>query len=248
MEKRIVLHNNSPYYSQLKDFIIEEIENGNLEHGYKLPSERELAEKYKVSRMTARHALTVLEREGFVERIVGGGGGTFVISKQIKLDSNSTFFSLSKKIRESGFKPESKIIYIRIEPVKANIAQSLGMKNDEDILVIKRLRIADGIPVAIELSQIPYHYCRGIEKYIKKDVSLYQVLEDLYSIKLVRTQSYIRISLSDARESKYLKIKNETACILIESTNFDTLGRKIEFSKTKARGDIVRYYFEEPIE
>lgn len=244
--KKITLDNESPYYSQLKDFLIEEIENGNLRHGDKLPSERELAETYKVSRMTARHALSVLEREGFVERIIGGG--TFVIGKKIKLDGDNNFLSFSKKIMESGSTPETKIVFTRIKSAKNCAVRSLDIEEDEQLMVIKRLRIADDIPIAIELSYIPYRYCPGIEKYIKKDVSLYKVLEDVYSIKLVRVEQYTRIALSDENESKLLKIKNDSPCIFIESTTFDTLGRKIEFAQTKARGDIVRYYDRKSIE
>ncbi|NMM60953.1 GntR family transcriptional regulator, partial [Priestia megaterium] len=73
MEKEI---DGIPYYQKLKTMFIEEIKNGNLKYGDKIPSERELADKFGVSRMTARHALSTLEREGFVERRVGVG--TFI--------------------------------------------------------------------------------------------------------------------------------------------------------------------------
>lgn len=71
-----------PFYKQLKKQILEEIKSGKLKHGDKLPSERELAEQFQISRMTARHTLSILEREGVVERRVGAG--TFINYKKLK--------------------------------------------------------------------------------------------------------------------------------------------------------------------
>ncbi|MEH7109648.1 MULTISPECIES: GntR family transcriptional regulator [Bacillaceae] len=236
--KNFETENSVPFYRQLKDLIADEIENGNLQHGDKLPSERELAERYKISRMTARHALSLLEREGYVERIVGAG--TFVTNRKIEMDF--TFNSFSKAMLDIGMMPTTKTISMDIVPAKSSVAKSLGIETGEELFSLKRLRMADEIPVAIELSQIPYKYCKGIEKYMNDNVSLYEVLEEVYSIKLLRATQYTRIVISDEIESRMLKVQNESACILLETVAYDDQERRIEYSQSVTRGDIVRFY------
>ncbi|RCX18114.1 GntR family transcriptional regulator [Fontibacillus phaseoli] len=229
-----------PFYKKLKEMIVEDIESGKLKQGDKLPSERDLAERHKISRMTARHALSLLEREGFVERTVGAG--TFVSNKKIRMDF--TFNSFSKAMLDIGMKPTTQTLDMKMVPATSSVAKALNLSGDEMLFSLKRLRLADGIPVAIELSQIPYRYCQGIEKYMNENVSLYQILEDIYSIQLHKASQYTRIAISDEMESRLLKIQNESACILLETVAYDTEGRSIEFSQSVTRGDIVSFYTE----
>jgi GntR family transcriptional regulator len=235
---------NTPFYEQLKIFFIEEIESGKLKTGDKLPSEREIAERFNVSRMTARHALSILEREGFVERIVGAG--TFVTNKRIQMDF-ITFSSFTNVLLSKGLVPLTQILETRREIAKATVAKALGINNDEEVVIIKRLRFANGIPISIQVSHIPYKYCKDIEQYIKDNVSLYDVLEDHYGIKLVKTKQFMRVSLSDENESRLLNIRKESPCIYFEETTSDSLGRAIEFSQLTTRSDIVNYYSEQTL-
>lgn len=229
-----------PIYKQLKNMILEDIESGKLKYGDKLPSERELAEKANISRMTARNALSILEREGFVERRVGAG--TF-IAKKIEMDL-ITFNSFSKELLIRGLEPTTKLLHMRKDHAKLTLANSLKIEVGEEIIVINRLRLGDHIPIAIEESYIPYKYCKGIEDYMSDNVSLYEILEKHYGITLIRADQYMQVVLSDEEESKLLKIKNEAPCILLEAVAFDTKGQAVEFSRSTTRSDIVKYYSE----
>ncbi|WP_010496691.1 GntR family transcriptional regulator [Paenibacillus elgii] len=229
-----------PFYQQIKNLFIQEIESGKWKQGDKLPSERELAAQYQISRMTARHAISILEREGFVERVVGSG--TFVTNRRIQLDFVE-FSSFSKTILSKGLRPSTNTVYKRKEPANGFVAKMLGISEGEEIWSLKRVRFADEIPVSIELSYIPYAYCRGIEAHMNgEDISLYQVLEERYGIKLVRADQTMRISLSDEAESKLLRIGNDSPCILVEAQAFDKNDKLIEFSQAQTRGDIVRFF------
>jgi GntR family transcriptional regulator len=230
-----------PYYQQLKSKFIEDIRSGKLNHGDKIPSERELAEKFNVSRMTARHAISILESEGVVERRVGAG--TFISIKRIRWDF-ITVNSFTKGMLDKGQIPSTSTIHMMQEPANDIIANVLQIPAGETLFSLKRLRIVNDIPVAIELSQIPYKYCQGIEKYMVSNVSLYQVLEEHYGITLVKQKQYTRISLSNETESQLLKIRNESSNLLIEGTTYDSLDRIIECYQTLARGDIVEIYSE----
>lgn len=232
---------STPFYKQLKNKIMDDIENGKLKNGDKLPSERELAEQFGVSRMTARHTLSILEREGIVERRVGAG--TFITNKKIEMDF-ITFNSFTKNMLGRGFIPGTKILYIKKDFAKPSLASKLKIQEGEEVIVIKRLRSVDNTPVAIEESTIPYKYCRGIEDLIADNVSLYQLLEDHYGIVLVKAKEYMQVCFSDEAESKYLRIRSESPCILLEAVAFDRNEQEIEFSRSITRSDIVRYYSE----
>ena len=95
----------SPFYMQLRNKLKDDIESGKYKHGDKLPSERELAEQFNISRMTARHTLSILEREGVVERSIGVG--TFITNNRIKMDFIN-FNSFSKAMLSKWFKPTNK--------------------------------------------------------------------------------------------------------------------------------------------
>lgn len=232
---------STPFYKQLKNKILDEIESGKLSSGDKLPSERELADLYGISRMTARHALSILEREGVVERRVGSG--TFVTNKKIEMDF-ITFNSFTKNMLGKGLRPNTQLLSVRKDLAKPSLARKLKVPEGEEVIVFRRLRLVDGTPVAIEESFLPYGYCPGIEEHIADDTSLYQVLEDVYQIVLVKAREYMQVTFSDEAESKLLRIKPESPCILLEAVAYDKKGREIEFSKSITRSDIVRYYSE----
>lgn len=238
MEKEI---DGIPYYQKLKTMFIEEIKTGNLKYGDKIPSERVLAEKFKISRMTARHALSTLEREGFVERRVGVG--TFISNRKIQWNF-ITVNSFTKGMEDKGLKPSTETIFAKIETADEFLASKLNISKGEEIFSLKRLRIVDNIPVAIELSQIPHKFCSQIEEYISTKVSLYNVLDEFYGLKLAKQKQYMRISLSDPIESKLLKIGNENPCLSIEGTTYDSFERPIEYYQILARGDLVEFYSE----
>lgn len=232
---------NTPYYQQIKELLIEDIKNGKLKHGDKVPSERELAETLQISRMTIRHAIDLLEREGLVER--RPRVGTFVTNRRIRWNF-ITVNSFTKGMVDKGLQPSTKKIHTLFEKADELLAKTLKIDVGEEVFSLKRLRIVDGIPIAIELSQIPYKYCEGIEKYMEDNVSLYEILEKKYNIQLIKQKQRMKIALSNSNESKLLNIKSESPCLLIQGTTQDASDRIIEYTTGLARGDIIEFYSE----
>ncbi len=231
----------TPFYQQLKDKIIDDIESGKLKHGDKLPSERELAEQYGISRMTARHTLSILEREGVVERRVGAG--TFISNYKIEMDF-ITFNSFTRTMLGKGLTPSTQVLSIKKSPAKPGISNKLHIPVGEEVVIIKRLRNVNGIPISIEESFIPYKFCPGIDLLITNNHSLYQMLESEYGITLVKAKEYMKVKLAEENDSKLLKIRSESPCVLREAVAYDDQGQPIEFSTSLTRSDIVRFYSE----
>ncbi|WP_391559967.1 GntR family transcriptional regulator [Robertmurraya sp.] len=231
----------TPVYIQLKNFFMKEIQSGRLNFGTKIPSERDLTKQYNVSRATARQALSLLEREGFVERIVGSG--TFVTNTRIQLDF-ITFNSFTNVLLDQGIVPATKMLKVCREEANPLIASKLNISSNEEIIVIKRLRFADGIPISIQTTHIPYIFCPKIEQFLKDNVSIYKILREEFNIDLVKTKQHMRVAYSNEEESKLLKIQSESPCLLLEEVTADRSGRNIDFSILKTRSDVVNYYSE----
>ncbi|MDQ0247018.1 DNA-binding GntR family transcriptional regulator [Bacillus fengqiuensis] len=230
-----------PFYKQLKDKILEEIESGKLKHGDKLPSERELANQYGISRMTARHTLSILEREGVVERRVGAG--TFLSNNKIEMDF-ITFNSFTNTMLGKGLTPSTQILSIGKTQAKPILANKLKVPEGEELVAIKRLRLVNERPISIEESFIPDRYCPSIEQLITNDSSLYQILEEEYGIILVKAKEYMQITVSEESESKLLRIRSESPCVFREAVAYAHQDKEIEFSTSLTRGDIVKFYSE----
>ncbi|MCM3789729.1 GntR family transcriptional regulator [Domibacillus indicus] len=230
-----------PYYQQLKKIFINHIKNGKLSYGDKIPSERELADIYQVSRMTARHAVMMLEREGFVERRVGAG--TFITNERIRWNT-VTVNSFTKGMQDKGRAPSTRTLIMEEREADAQTAEQLKVSEGERLFYLKRLRKVDNIPLAIEVSQIPYRYCPQIEHYMEDNVSLYHVLHQYFDIQLIRQKQYMKISLASQSESTLLGVPDLSPCISIEGQAFAESGQPIEVSQTLARGDLVEFYSE----
>ncbi|MCP8970024.1 GntR family transcriptional regulator [Ectobacillus ponti] len=232
---------DQPFYRKLKEKILEDIESGRLKHGDKLPSERELASQYGISRMTARHTLSILEREGVVERRVGAG--TFISNHKIEMDF-ITFNSFTNTMLGKGLVPSTQILSIRRTPARKRLADRLNIAEGEELFSIKRLRIVNDRPIAIEESFIPGHYCRGIEAHITEQSSLYRILEEQYGIVLVKAREHMQVTVSDEDDSKLLRVRSGSPCIFREAVAYDEEATAIEFSTSLTRGDIVKFYSE----
>ena len=143
--------------------------------GTAIPSERQLSADLGVSRLTVRAALDALAREGYVVR--RRGSGTYV--QQPKIAQELTMTSFSEDMRRRGMTPGSRTLSMDTELAGARLGRLLRVSPSEKILVIKRLRLADGETMAIETLHLPSALVPGLEA---KDLggSFYELLHDRY--------------------------------------------------------------------
>lgn len=118
----------------------------NAEPGTPAPSERDLAEQFGVARMTVRHAIDALVAQGLLERIAGRG--TFVTKPLI--DMQMRLSSYSEEMERRGKRPESKTLLARRETAGPGVARALEIEEGSAIAHWQRLRLADGVPMAIQ--------------------------------------------------------------------------------------------------
>src|SRR3954447_22844737 len=130
--------------SQTRDSVIELIEQ--LGVGSAIPSERQLSSDLHVSRLTVRAALDDLVREGYLVR--RRGAGTFV--REPKIAQELTMTSFSEDMRRRGMRPGSRTLSLSTMLAGAFLGRALHVSPSEPIVVAKRLRLADGVTMAIE--------------------------------------------------------------------------------------------------
>ncbi|MCO6672098.1 GntR family transcriptional regulator [Cutibacterium avidum] len=136
-------------YVTVRDYLVELIDT-RLSVGDVVPSERELAERFGVSRMTVRQAVDSLVSSGRLER--RRGSGTYV--RAPKVDVQSRISSFSEEMRQRGMIPDTRVLRGEELPATPDVAVWLGIEPGESVHFIYRVRLADGIPMAVERTWI----------------------------------------------------------------------------------------------
>lgn len=169
------LYKNSPLprYYQFKEIMRERVRQGEWKPGELIPSERELSESYGISRMTERQAITDLVNEGLFYR--EQGKGTFV--SQLKLTQQlMRLTGFIEDLKARGQRPGTRVLSASMLPANVEMAECLRIEVGMPLFCMKRLRLADEAPLAIEFSQI---YFKGCERLLNENFeqnSLYHVL------------------------------------------------------------------------
>lgn len=224
-------------YYQLKEAIIEKIKSNEWPVESRIPTERQLCEIYKVSRITVRQALGELEQEGYLSR--KQGRGTFVTAQKIE-QRLSKFYSFSEEISNMGYVPGTEILtFITIE-ADEDIARNLDIERNSMVYKIKRIRLANNEPFAVETSYIPFIMFNDLKEDEIAYYGLYNTLKKKYNIhpdEAVETFEAVLISSEDAHS---LQISKNSPGILLERFTHAS-GRTMEYCRSIIRGDRYKY-------
>jgi GntR family transcriptional regulator len=203
--------------------------------GTAIPSERQLSAELGVSRLTLRAALDDLAREGRLVR--RRGSGTYV--QQPKISQELTITSFSDDMRRRGMVPGSRTLSLRSTHAGARLGRFLQVSPSEQILVIKRLRLADGETMAIETLHIPEAVVPGLTAK-SLDGSFYELLQERYGIVIASGTQAIEPTVTNEEESAALGVPLHSPAFLFERTSRDQKGRTIEYVHSVYRGDRYR--------
>jgi GntR family transcriptional regulator len=203
--------------------------------GNAIPSERQLSADLGVSRLTVRAALDDLAREGYLVR--RRGSGTYV--QQPKIAQELTMTSFSEDMRRRGMAPGSRTLSLTRELAGARLGRLLRVSPSEEILVIKRLRLADGETMAIETLHLPAALVPGLEP---QDLagSFYELVRDRYGVIIASGTQAIEPTVTNEEESTALGVPLHSPAFLFERTSRDESSRTVEFVQSVYRGDRYR--------
>jgi GntR family transcriptional regulator len=235
------IYRNSPLprYYQLKEIMRDRIRSGEWKPGDLIPSERELGEQYGISRMTARQAITDLANEGLFYR--EQGKGTFVSQRKIT-QQLIHLTGFTEDIRARGQRPSTKVLSAEMLPADETTAEKLHIPPGTLIFRLQRLRLADGEPLAVEVSQISF---KGCERLLEDDLennSLYRILETKYGMPLMEADQELEAGLAVGEETQLLKVSVMSPVLFTRRTTYTVRNQPVEYAKAIYRGNKYTFY------
>jgi GntR family transcriptional regulator len=235
------IYRNSPLprYYQLKEIMRERVLSDEWKPGDLIPSERELSEKYGISRMTARQAITDLVNEGLFYR--EQGKGTFVSQRKIT-QQLMRLTGFTEDIKARGQKPGTKVLSALMFPADEITAEKLRIDPGTLVFRLQRLRLADDEPLAIELSQINF---KGCERLLEEDLeqnSLYRLLETKFGIPLMEADQELEAGLAGNEDAQLLKISTSRPVLFTRRITYTERNQPIEYAKAVYCGNKYIFY------
>jgi len=219
---------------ETRERVLELIEPLNV--GASIPPERQLSVELGVSRLTLRAALDELVREGYLVR--RRGAGTFVAEP--KVPKGMDIASFSDDMRARGLTPGSRTIDLREIPAGARLGRILHVSPAEPILSVKRLRLADGDPMAIELLHVRSSLVPGLSGPDLEENSFYDLLSSRYGISIVGGTQTVEPTVTNDEESSALGVPLHSPALLFERVTRSSAGDTVEYTSSTYRGDRYR--------
>jgi GntR family transcriptional regulator, N-acetylglucosamine utilization regulator len=212
--------------------------------GERMPTERELAERYGCSLITVRHALGELVREGRIERT--RGRGTFVMQPRIDRDIAGTM-SFAEEMRRRGLDPATRVVTSRIEPAGEAVGTLLGIAEDAPVVFLERVRLGGGEPLILEQARLPAERFPGLLAFDLEHRSLYDILSERYATRIVRARETVEPVMLRRREAELLELPTRSLALQIDGIAHAADGSAVEAARSFVRGDRTRYYLERDV-
>jgi GntR family transcriptional regulator len=212
--------NGTPAYQRIRSVIWKRIEAGQLKPGDVVDSERELAKIHRVSLMTARHALTSLEREGVVER--RRGAGTFVAPPKIHFNK---LMSYSEQMASRGLVAGSELLCNKLIDYEPEIAARLAVTPNQRLIKVERLRHAANEPFALEVCYLSAEEFGGLVSAPLGKGSLFSILERDFGVELAHADEEVDATAADSRIAELLAVPRGTPLLRIRQVIYSTKGK-----------------------
>jgi GntR family transcriptional regulator len=207
-----------------------------LETGDAIPSERQLSVDLGVSRLTVRAALDELVREGYLTR--RRGAGTFVAEPKVAKDLTTSSFS--EDMRQRGLTPGSQTLELAVVPAGARLGRILHVSPSEPVLVVKRLRLANDEPMAIELLHMRQSLVPGLTATDLEEGSFYDLLPERFGVWIDSGTQTVEPTVTNEEESTVLGVPLHSPALLFERVTRTADGTIVEFTSSTYRGDRYR--------
>lgn len=228
----------TPIYIQIAQAITQSIQDGEFVYGEKLPSERELAERYNITRVTARQAIDELVKRSVAYRIQGKG--TFLARPKIR--EASGFVSFTEELRQRGFRPGSKVLMQQVIIPPDAVAAKLQLEAGAKVLQLNRIRLADDQPVAVEYSYINLKLFPDIQNETFESQSLFDVMRHRFGVYPTWAEAEIEARLVTKQEAEWLIMEATQAVLVAHRLTFTESFEVLEVVDSVYPGDRFPIY------
>jgi GntR family transcriptional regulator len=227
-----------PLHDQVREAIESQILSGAIPAGARLQSERELADRLGVSRVTVRRALEALEREGLVR--AAPGSGRYVRGSELTEPPNE-LLSFTELGARRGLRATSHVLRSGVRPATLEEAEQAGVAPGAELFELERLRMLDGVAVALDRTRIPLAVAPSLPDVDFGERSLYETL-DAAGVAVSRADYSTEACAASAEQAQQLGVRTGDPLLFARTTSFDDAGRVVELGETFYRGDRYRFH------
>jgi len=194
----------SPLYQQIKALITRSLQGGEWRPGELIPSEVELAARFRVSQGTVRKAIEALADENLLVR--RQGKGTYVAS-HAEPTTRFRFLRLTPDAGEAGAL-ERRFVDCRRQRAAADVARLLALKTGDAVVQLRRLLSFGGKPVVLDDIWLPGQPFKGLtaERLADHDGPLYGLFESAFGVRMIRADEKLRAAAADADSAALLGV------------------------------------------
>ena len=220
-----------PVYYRLKQQLLETIDAAH--EGDRMPAERVLAQEFGTSRASVRLAIQELVVEGRLIR--EHGSGTYVARP--KLTQPLQLSSYTSDARAQGFEPGTRILELTSMAAGPRVGAKLGVAPASRVVLLVRLRTADGVPMAIERTHLVSARFPHLRRHLTAEDSLYRVLRDEYGAEPIESEDTIETGVLSPDDAALLGTEVGVPALLQTRLALDADGSALEWTESTYRGD-----------
>jgi len=225
MEKVKLDNRQMPLHYQISEYLINMLGSGEIDPEDILMPEERLKEIFGVSRTTIRHALAHLLYKGLLFR--KQGKGTFWTESACNL-KREKLSGINRQIFNVTEKTSVKVLSKEVERGSDEVVKFLRLKDNNDVVVIKRLRSIDNEPMSFTINYLPPEYGIKIEKMDLEEMTMLETLERRLNIDLGTIEHEVEITRADSETSEYLNIAVLNPVLTVKTSVFDTQSNPVE--------------------
>ncbi len=232
----------SPLYQQIKGLILQSLQSGEWRPGESIPSEMELAARYRVSQGTVRKAIDELAAEHLLVR--RQGKGTFVATHA----EQQVQYRFLRLLPDAGDQDnegpaQRTVLECRRTRASADIARALALRTGDAVLHVRRVLAFAGVPTILEDLWLPGAAFRGLsaERMATYPGPTYAMFEVEFGVRMVRAEEKIRAVLPDAQQAALLSVTAATPLLSVERVAFTYSDAPMELRRGLYRTDTHHY-------
>lgn len=232
----------SPLYQQIKGLILQSLQQGEWKPGEVIPSEFDLAARYKVSQGTVRKAVDELAAENLLVR--RQGRGTFV-GTHAEQQAQYRFLRLvpDHGTIDSEGPAQRDFVDCKRQRASADVARLLGLRTGDPVLQARRLLRFNGVPTILEDIWLPGGPFKGLtaERLSQYHGPMYALFESEFGVRMVRADEKIRALAPDASQAALLEVPATTPLLSVERIAYTYNDAPMELRRGLYRTDTHHY-------
>jgi GntR family transcriptional regulator len=229
----------SPLYQQIKGLITRSLQGGEWLPGQAIPSEHELAARFRVSQGTVRKAVDELAADNLVVR--RQGKGTFVATHA----EERTQYRFLRLRADSGATVvlQRRLLDCRRLRAPADVARPLGLKSGDTVVEIRRVLLAEGVPVVLDDMFLPGALFKGLsaERLSEWKGPMYRLFEAEFGVRMIRADEKIRAVAADAEAAAALALAPGAPLLSVERLSYTYGDKAVELRRGLYRTDGHHY-------